>query len=104
MRFFLRILIGLTLTFFSHFIVASDTNITQLEERIEAKEAELRSLKQQLKDAKKKLEDPCTCVFNKNRMWNPEKVLWNDVYWICSTYKDNGECSEVKKINDVSMK
>ena len=23
---------------------------------------------------------PCTCVFNSNRMWNPEKVLWNKDY------------------------
>ena len=23
---------------------------------------------------------PCTCVFNQNRAWNPEKVLWNEQY------------------------
>ena len=46
---------------------------------------------------------PCTCVFNKNRMWNPEKIVWNDEEWECANYKDDGTCSEVQKIKDVSV-
>ena len=46
---------------------------------------------------------PCTCVFNKKRAWNPEKVLWNDAYWKCSIYKDDGTCAEVKEIKDVEV-
>ena len=46
---------------------------------------------------------PCTCVFNNKRKWNPEKVMWNNAYWKCSIYKDDGTCSEVQKIKDVSV-
>lgn len=46
---------------------------------------------------------PCTCVFNKNRMWNPEKVLWNNAYWKCSNYQNDGTCSEVSKIKDIEQ-
>ncbi|CAG35130.1 hypothetical protein [Desulfotalea psychrophila] len=48
-------------------------------------------------------EEPCTCVFNNNRQWNPEKVLWNNAYWKCSNYKNDGTCSEVKKIEDIIL-
>ncbi|MCL1098646.1 hypothetical protein [Shewanella gelidii] len=48
-------------------------------------------------------EEPCTCVFNSNRKYNPEKVLWNNAYWICEIYKTDGTCSAVKKIKDVSI-
>ncbi|MGF1765435.1 hypothetical protein [Aliivibrio kagoshimensis] len=47
-------------------------------------------------------DEPCTCVFNKNRMWNPEKVLWKEQYWKCSIYKDDGTCSEVSIITEES--
>lgn len=46
---------------------------------------------------------PCTCVFNKNRDWNPDKVLWNDGYWECSNYKTDGTCSQVRLIKTVSV-
>ncbi len=45
--------------------------------------------------------EPCTCVFNKNRAWNPEKVMWNDHFWKCTSYKDDGTCSAVGIIGDV---
>lgn len=43
-----------------------------------------------------KIDDvPCTCVFNKNRMWNPEKIVWNNEEWECTTYKEDGTCAAV---------
>ena len=124
MGFLLRILIGLTLISYSNVIFAFDTSRAQLEAKIKVKETELNALKQELeKKNSKKIaiktsgknaavsesigakadEVPCTCVFNKNRMWNPEKVMWNNAYWKCSIYKDDGTCSEVQKIRDVSF-
>lgn len=41
---------------------------------------------------------PCACVFNNKRMWNPEKVLWNDQHWRCTHYRDDGTCSGVEVI------
>ncbi|MDB1123795.1 YARHG domain-containing protein [Vibrio algarum] len=43
-------------------------------------------------------EKPCTCVFNMNRAWNPEKIIWNNEAWKCTIYKDDGTCSEVQKV------
>ncbi|KLN66439.1 hypothetical protein [Vibrio sp. VPAP30] len=42
---------------------------------------------------------PCTCVFNKNRMWNPEKIVWNNEEWHCSKYNDDGTCESVALLN-----
>jgi len=44
---------------------------------------------------------PCTCAFNKNRSWNPEKIEWNDAFWQCANYRDDGTCSKVSKVNVV---
>ncbi|MFT6984857.1 MAG: hypothetical protein ACJAT7_000658 [Psychromonas sp.] len=52
--------------------------------------------KTSIKTAEKADEDPCTCVFNKNRMWNPEKIIWNNEEWECANYKDDGTCSAVQ--------
>ncbi|BDY04487.1 hypothetical protein [Ferrimonas sp. YFM] len=41
---------------------------------------------------------PCACVFNNKRMWNPEKIIWNDQYWRCVHYRDDGTCSGVEVI------
>lgn len=41
-------------------------------------------------------DEPCTCVFNKNREWNPEKIIWNNRFWKCAHYKVDGTCSEVE--------
>lgn len=41
---------------------------------------------------------PCTCVFNMNRAWNPEKIIWENEAWKCTIYKDDGTCSEVQKV------
>lgn len=48
--------------------------------------------------AKASDEEPCTCVFNKNRMWNPEQIMWNNAPWKCTDYKDDGTCNEVQKV------
>ncbi|WP_157509115.1 hypothetical protein [Ferrimonas futtsuensis] len=41
---------------------------------------------------------PCACVFNNKRMWNPEKIIWNDQYWRCVHYREDGTCSGVEVI------
>lgn len=46
--------------------------------------------------AEKADEEPCTCVFNQNRQWNPENVMWNGKYWECSIYNSDGTCGEVQ--------
>lgn len=43
-------------------------------------------------------DEPCTCVFNKNRMWNPDKIVWNNEEWVCTNYTTDGLCSEVSKV------
>jgi hypothetical protein len=43
-------------------------------------------------------EEPCTCVFNKNRMWNPESIVWNNEEWRCSEYNEDGTCGAVARI------
>lgn len=45
-------------------------------------------------------DEPCTCVFNKNRMWNPEKIVWNNEEWKCANYNTDGTCSEVTTIGE----
>lgn len=44
-------------------------------------------------------DEPCTCVFNNNRMWNPEKILWNGEEWHCSKYNEDGTCDSVGLVN-----
>ncbi|MEZ8102551.1 hypothetical protein [Vibrio bivalvicida] len=44
-------------------------------------------------------DEPCTCVFNNTRMWNPEKILWNGEEWYCSKYNDDGTCDSVALLN-----
>ncbi len=43
---------------------------------------------------------PCTCVFNKNRTWNPEKINWKGGVWKCNRYADDGYCHEVIRTGD----
>jgi hypothetical protein len=52
------------------------------------------------KIAEKADEIPCTCVFNKNRMWNPEEIVWNNQLWECAIYKDDGTCSKVQIVKE----
>ncbi|MCK6264714.1 hypothetical protein KP803_15650 [Vibrio sp. ZSDE26] len=47
---------------------------------------------------------PCTCVFNKNRMWNPEKIVWNNEEWHCSEYKEDGTCASVATLSSGQSK
>ncbi len=44
-------------------------------------------------------DEPCTCVFNNTRMWNPEKILWNGEEWHCSKYNEDGTCDSVGLVN-----
>jgi predicted Holliday junction resolvase-like endonuclease len=46
---------------------------------------------------------PCNCVFNKNRMWNPEKIVWNNEEWQCAHYKEDGTCERVQKVYNSSV-
>jgi len=41
-------------------------------------------------------EQPCACVFNNTNMWNPEKILWKDQYFVCGHYLEDGRCEYVK--------
>jgi len=61
-----------------------------------------RSEREKLAKWKEKVETtPCTCVFNKNRSWNPATFVWKDATWVCAIWKEDGSCAEVKKISDV---
>lgn len=44
---------------------------------------------------------PCTCVFNKKRAWNPEKIIWKQHFWECINYKDDGTCTKVGIVEGV---
>ncbi|MCG9783738.1 hypothetical protein L1D52_15410 [Vibrio brasiliensis] len=46
---------------------------------------------------------PCTCVFNKNRMWNPETIMWNNEEWYCSNYNEDGTCASVALVNPTKL-
>ncbi|WP_354625344.1 hypothetical protein [Psychromonas sp. MME2] len=47
---------------------------------------------------------PCPCVFNKNRAWNPDKIVWNNQEWFCSKYNEDGLCDSVAVINYTDKK
>ncbi|RTR39685.1 hypothetical protein EKG38_07750 [Shewanella canadensis] len=93
-------------------------NFRHQEKNIGSLKQELDTLKQQLTKTKNPAQplsarvneskigedtddEPCTCVFNKNRKWNPEKVIWNDHFWECAKWKDDGTCAEVQIIKDL---
>lgn len=46
---------------------------------------------------------PCKCIFDRNRRSNPEKIVWKNAVWKCSNYLDNGACSRVEKVKDISV-
>lgn len=41
---------------------------------------------------------PCTCVFNKNRLWNPERITYNNAKWECEHYNADGTCARVRRV------
>ncbi|RTR27203.1 hypothetical protein [Shewanella atlantica] len=43
---------------------------------------------------------PTPLVFNKNRAWNPKIVIWQDSYWQCAKYSDDGTCDSVEAARD----
>jgi lipase chaperone LimK len=43
---------------------------------------------------------PCKCIFDKNRKFNPEKIVWKGGVWKCSIYLDNGACNKVIRVRD----
>ncbi|MCZ4336401.1 hypothetical protein [Shewanella colwelliana] len=47
---------------------------------------------------------PCACVFDKNRMYNPDKIVWHGEDWECAVYKDDGHCEKVQKIHPSTTK
>lgn len=49
-------------------------------------------------------EPPCVCIFNKNRMFNHDKIVWDNEEWECVVYKDDGLCEKVQKINQSIIK
>lgn len=46
---------------------------------------------------------PSTVVFNKNRMWNPDKILWNNKFFKCGNYRDDGTCEYVRELTESEM-
>ncbi len=46
---------------------------------------------------------PCTCVFNNKRMWNPEKILWDNKFFKCGHYLDDGSCEYVEEMKNVKI-
>ncbi|EGQ7800808.1 hypothetical protein P6A00_004506 [Vibrio parahaemolyticus] len=106
----LRKLMIMLLVFLSStaFSVEQSSDVSELRKNVEIKKQEYDRAKKAYEEAKASLESalksadkdevPCTCVFNKNRAWNPEKVIWRDVCWECANYRDDGTCSKVRKV------
>ncbi|MDF4902106.1 hypothetical protein P3551_22750 [Vibrio parahaemolyticus] len=90
------------------FAVEQSSDISKLRKNVEIKKQEYDRAKKAYEEAKASLETalksankdevPCTCVFNKNRAWNPEKIIWRDVFWECANYRDDGTCAKVRKV------
>ncbi|SDJ81941.1 hypothetical protein SAMN04488540_1146 [Ferrimonas sediminum] len=103
-------------------IEALQENVRVKQSQYDSKLKELRLIEAELEDAKKALKTatapkrsrkigeqvsdvPCECVFNSKRMWNPEKILWNNQYWKCSEYNDEtGECLGVEVMSPEEVK
>jgi hypothetical protein len=43
-------------------------------------------------------EQPCTAVFNCNRIWNPHTITFSGDEWICAKYDEIGACIRVMNI------
>nr|WP_321403391.1 tetratricopeptide repeat protein [uncultured Desulfobacter sp.] len=41
---------------------------------------------------------PCTCVFNKNRQWNPNRITFKGIKWECDHYNADGTCAQVRRV------
>ena len=61
---------------------------------------QIRKLKEPTQKIKESnLDDvPNTVVFNRNREWNPEKIIWKDKFWECTNYNDDGICLKVEEV------
>lgn len=87
---------------------ASDINpIEQLEADIALKKAVYERAKQDYQQAKTSLQTaknklkafiPATVVFNKNREWNPEKIIWQGYFWECANYNADATCEKVQLV------
>jgi hypothetical protein len=54
-------------------------------------------------DGKVAPDAPCTAVFDKTRMWVPEKIVWKNKKWKCAKYdKDDIYCQKVIEIKEES--
>ncbi|NOI13292.1 hypothetical protein [Vibrio hepatarius] len=116
------ILVSILLPMSTFVSANSSDEIQQLEMkveqlRVEAERAELNYLeaKNKLEQLKKRSQTsrkvgertgdkPCTCVFNNKRMWNPEKILWDNKFYKCGHYLEDGTCEYVEEMKDVSIK
>lgn len=46
-------------------------------------------------------EAPWPGIFDKNRKFNPEKIVWKDGIWSCAHYRADGVCSQVVRVKDI---
>lgn len=46
---------------------------------------------------------PCKCIFDRNRRFNPEKIVWKNAVYKCAVYLENGACNRVEKVKDIQV-
>ncbi|MCL2912094.1 hypothetical protein [Shewanella aquimarina] len=102
-------------------IGAADSEIEQLENRVHAlkikaerAQAEYLNAKSELERLQKskatnkktgdeKSDTPPTSVFNNKRMWNPEKIFWENKFFKCGNYLADGRCEYVVEMKNVRI-
>ena len=45
-------------------------------------------------------DEPCKCIFDKNRKSKPVKIVWKGGVWTCGIYLDNGASNKVIRVKD----
>lgn len=76
--------------------------------RYMAAKAELDKLTESKKPTSRKIgaktdELPSPLVFNNKRVWNPEKILWNNKFFKCGKYLDDGSCEFVREMTQAEL-
>ena len=102
-------------------IGAADSEIEQLENRVHELKIKAERAEDEYLNAKSELErlqkskrksrkigdklpaTPTAAVFNNKRMWNPEKILWNNKYFKCGHYLADGSCEYVVEMKNVTV-
>lgn len=46
---------------------------------------------------------PCIALFNNKRMWNPEKILYENKFFKCGNYLDDGSCEYLVEMKNVTI-